>query len=148
MPYTFLALFQLVFICCLQDDPAQAKRYCFELWALGKDTGSPLAAGFALWGFGLADCFGGESARGVRLLAAFETSIRQGGLKISIEDDPNFVVYRQTLDKAQAQLGAAAFQAAWTAGQQMTLERAIALATDDESGDAPLPSPLHAEQRG
>ena len=85
--YIFLALFQLVIISCLQNDPAKAKGYCFEAWTLGKDTGSPFAAAFALLSFGLADCFGGELEKGVRLLAAL--NVLFGQLRLTPpENDP------------------------------------------------------------
>jgi hypothetical protein len=41
-------------------------------------------------------------------------------------------VYKQALDSARSQLGPAAFQTAWAEGQQMTMEQALALATQDE----------------
>jgi len=43
------------------------------------------------------------------------------------------------LEKAQAQLGPAAFEAALQEGRMLTLEQAIALAMEDESKDAPPP---------
>lgn len=133
----FLALFQLAIISCLQNDLAKAKGYCLELWAIGKDTGSPFAVLFALIAFGLVASFVGESGRGVRLLAAVERLASQFGLNLgSAEGEPVFRVYKQALAKAQAQLGLAAFEAAWAEGQEMTMEQAIALATEDE--DSPL----------
>ena len=130
----FLALFQLVIISCLQNDPAKAKGYCLELWALGKDTGSPFATVFGLISFGLVASFGGELERGVRLLAAVERLAHQLGMNFGgAESEPVFRVYKQALEKAQAQLGPAAFQVAWAEGQQMTIEQALALATDNES---------------
>ena len=42
---------------------------------------------------------------------------------------------RRAIEKAQAQLGLEAFQAAWAEGQQMTMEQAITLATENESED-------------
>jgi tetratricopeptide (TPR) repeat protein len=134
----FLALFQLVIIACLQNDPAKAKGYCLELWALGKETGSSFAAAFALLTFGLAASFGEEPGKGVHLLAITDMMLRQYGMKLS-EGEPTMMVLRQALEKAQTQLGPAAFQAAWAEGQQMTMEQAIALATENESEDSPLP---------
>jgi predicted ATPase/DNA-binding SARP family transcriptional activator len=140
LPHIFLALFQLVIIACLQGDPAKAKGYSIESWALAKDTGSLFAVGFTLWCFGLAASFGGEAGRGVRLLAATDTILRQQGIDLTgAEGEPSVKVYKQALEKAQRQLGPAAFEAAWTAGQQLTVEQAIALATEDESKDAALP---------
>jgi predicted ATPase/DNA-binding SARP family transcriptional activator len=138
--HVFLALFELVIISCLQSDPAKAKGYSLELWALGIETGSLFAAGVALWSFGLADCFGAQPGRGVRLLAATDMIVRQHGLDFtSAEGEPSVKVYKRALAKAQAQLGPAAFEAAWAEGQQLTVEQALALATEDEGQDAPLP---------
>jgi hypothetical protein len=44
------------------------------------------------------------------------------------------------LERAQAQLGLAAFEAAWAEGQQLTVDQAIALAMEDERKDMPLPA--------
>jgi len=127
----FLALFQMVIIACLQNDAAKAKGYCLELWARGKETGSPFAAAFALLTFGLAASFGGEPGKGVRLLAITDMMLRQYGMKLS-EGEPTMMVLRQALEKARAQLGPAAFEAAWAEGQQMTMEQALALALEIE----------------
>jgi predicted ATPase/DNA-binding SARP family transcriptional activator len=134
----FLALFQLVVIACLQNDAGKAKRYCLEAWALGKDTGSPFVAMFAIVIFGLAVSASGEAGRGVRMLAAAQALLAQFGFKPG-QGEPAMMVVRQVLEKAQAQLGPEAFQVAWTEGQQMTLEQALALATENASEDAPLP---------
>ena len=128
----FLALFQLVIISCLQNDLVKAKSYCFELWALGRETGSPMVFLFALMDFGLVACFGGEPGRGVRLLAAFEAFMRQRGMKFTVERDPTVMIYQQVLEKAQAQLGPEVFAAAQHEGRAMTMEQALALATETE----------------
>ena len=137
--HKFLALFQLVTISCLQNDLAKAKGYCSEVWALVRDTGSPFAAVFALWGFGFVAIFSGQPGRGVRLLAAFEEFTRQRGMKFNVEGEPTFIVFKQALEKARAQLGPAAFEAAWTEGRTMSMEQAIVLATENEDEDSPLP---------
>jgi predicted ATPase/DNA-binding XRE family transcriptional regulator len=135
-----LALFQLVVISCSQNNPAKAKGYCFELGAIGRETGALMAAGLALISFGLAESIVGEPGRGVRLLAATDVLLRQRSVKlISGEDNPLVLVYKQALEKAQAQLGPAAFEAAWAEGQQMTPEQALALATENGNDDSPLP---------
>ncbi len=102
-----------------------------------------MAAGFALWAFGLAASFGGEPQRGVRLLAASEEVLFHG-VKLP-EEDPTIRVLRQALENAQAQLGPAAFEAAWAEGQQMTTEQALALATEEESAHAQDPKSMIAE---
>jgi predicted ATPase/DNA-binding SARP family transcriptional activator len=138
--HVFLASFQLVIIACLQNDAVKAKRYSGEAWVLGKDTGSPLVALFAVLSFGLAVSVGGEAGRGVRLLAAAQALLAPFGFTITAgQDDSIMKAVRQILEKARAQLGSAAFQAAWTEGQQMTMEQALALATENDSEAAPLP---------
>jgi tetratricopeptide (TPR) repeat protein len=136
--HTFLALYQLVIISCLKNDTAKAKGYCRELWALGRDTGSPFVAVFALLAFGLADCFGGEPQRGVRLIAALEVLFSQYGIQPS-ENEPSTIVMRQALEKARAQLGPSAFEAAQQEGRALTLGQAVALATENHNEDSQLP---------
>jgi predicted ATPase/class 3 adenylate cyclase len=134
----FLALLESVSISCLQNNPAKAKDYSLELWALVRETGSPFAAAFALMTFGLVACFGGEAGQGVRVLAATDMLLRQGGTNLAkVEGSPLVKVYRQALEKARAQLGPEAFQAAWAEGQQMTMEQALALATENEESFIP-----------
>src|SRR5262249_50935717 len=100
LPHVFLALFQLVIIACLQSDLAKAKRYSLESWALAKETGALLAVAFTLWCFGLAASFGGDPARGVRLLAATDTILRQQGIDLTAaEGEPSVKVYKQALEK-------------------------------------------------
>ena len=55
----------------------------------------------------------------------------------SAEGEPVSRVYKQALEKAQEQLGPEASQLAWAEGQQMTLEQAIALATENENSHSP-----------
>jgi len=88
--------------------------------------------------FGLAASVGGEAGRGVRLLAAAQALLARIDVNLG-QGEPAMMVVRQVLAKAQAQLGPEAFQVAWTEGQQMTLEQALALATENASEDAPLP---------
>jgi predicted ATPase/DNA-binding XRE family transcriptional regulator len=134
-----LAFFQLVVIACLQNDPVKAKHYSLEAWALGKDTGSPFVAMFGLMCFGLAASIGGEPRKGVCLLAATEVLLARLGFKPS-EGDAVSRVIRQVLAKTQTQLGPEAFQAAWAEGQQLTMEQALALATENEGEDVHDPT--------
>ena len=97
-----------------------------------------MATVFVPLAFGLAASFGGEPGQGARLLAATDTMFRQRGVNFTISSSPMVKVYKQALEKAQTQLGPAAFQAAWAEGQQMTMEQAIALATENESEDSQL----------
>jgi predicted ATPase/class 3 adenylate cyclase len=133
----FLSLFMLIFTACLQGDLATAREYCVQVVAYTRETGASQWLLLGLLGFGTVACFGGQAERGVRLLASAETPMRQRGLDPS-KLGPGFMVIGQALERARAQLGPA-FELAWAEGQQMTLEQALALATDDDSVDAPLP---------
>jgi non-specific serine/threonine protein kinase len=146
----FLSLLALVGTACLQGDLTAAREYCVQALAYARETGASQWLLIVLLALSVVACFGGEAERGVRMLAACQAAIRQRGLDLGALDrlGPSFMIIEQTLEKAQAQLGAAAFETAWAAGQQMTMEQALALATVDESGDALLPSSLHAEQQG
>jgi tetratricopeptide (TPR) repeat protein len=125
------ALFQLVVISCLQNDSTKAKGYCFELWALARDTGVGLWAGLALTAFGLAALFGGESQRGVQLFGALEAALGQHGINFP-EGDPTTMIIGRALEKARAQLGPEVFAAAQYEGHAMTMEQALAVAAETE----------------
>jgi predicted ATPase/transcriptional regulator with XRE-family HTH domain len=129
-----LALSELVGISCLQNDPAKAKGYCLELWAFSKEMASPFTSVFTLIAFGLTACFGGEPGKGARLLAATDMLLRQRSMMLpGVEGGPFVKVYKQALERAQMQLAPVTFETAWAEGQQMTLEQALALATEFES---------------
>jgi hypothetical protein len=136
--HVMLSLLQLVIITCFQGDRAKAKRYCLQVLAFARETGSPQWLLLVLFAFGVAACFSGQTRRGARLLVAAVTLLRQRGITISDESERDLMVLRQTLERAQ-QLAPAAFEAARAEGQQMTLEQALALATENASQDAQLP---------
>jgi tetratricopeptide (TPR) repeat protein len=131
----YLGLFQLVIISCFQSDPVKAKGYCSQLWAVARDLGSSFANAFVILSFGWAACFGEEPGKGVRLLAVTQMLLTQTGLKPS-EDEPTSMLMNRALEKVREQLGPEAFQAAWSEGQQMTMEQALALATENEGEDS------------
>ena len=105
-----IALYQSVVISSLQNDPAKAKTYCFELWAVAQDTGVQLWSGIALIAFGLAAILSGEPQRGVRFFAAFEAFVGQHGITLPAAD-PNMIVLGQALERARTQLGPVAYEA-------------------------------------
>jgi hypothetical protein len=128
----------LIFTACLQGDLATAGEYCVQVVAYTRETGALHWLMLGLLGFGTVACFGGQAERGVRLLASAETPMRQRGLDPS-KLGPGFMVIGQALDRARAQLGLAAFEATWAEGQQLTMEQALALATENDSVEVPLP---------
>jgi predicted ATPase/transcriptional regulator with XRE-family HTH domain len=132
----WLAMYELIVLACLQNDLAKAEGYCAEFWARGRETGSPVAFLFAPVTFGFVAIFSGRPRRGVRLLAAFEPFALQHGWKFNVEGEPFFMAYQQAVEKAQAQLDPAAFEAAWAEGLQMTWEQALASTTEGESAES------------
>ena len=138
--HVIISLLYLVIVTCSQGDTLKAKVYCFQALDVARETGASQWLLLVTFGFGMVALFRGQSERGVHLFAATLTFARQLGFNLlKGEGGPGFMIFRQALDKAQAQLGPAAFQAAWAEGQQMTMEQAIALAIENESEDSPLP---------
>jgi len=133
-----LSLLQLVIITCVQGDRAQAKGYCLQVLALARETGSPQWLLLALFAFGVAACCSGQPRWGARLLVAAVTLLGQRGIDISDESERDVMVLKQALERAR-QLDPTAFEAARAEGQQMTLEQALALATENASQDWQLP---------
>jgi len=142
--HVFLSLLVLVIISCLQGDPAKANQYCLQALAFARETGSPQWLLLVLLAFGLVACFGGQPLRGVRLLAAAETLLRQRGINISVEGMRDLMVIKQALETAletaRAQLDPTTFEAALQEGRTLTPEQALALATEKESEDSELPN--------
>jgi non-specific serine/threonine protein kinase len=130
-----VAIMWLVCTSCLQGELAKARERCVQFLAYCRETGASLWLIFGLLSFGLVACFSGEAERGVRLFAAGQTPLRQAGFDISTlgGGGPSSMIFGQTLEKARAQLGAAAFETAWAEGERMTLVQALVLATEDES---------------
>jgi predicted ATPase/class 3 adenylate cyclase len=141
VPHIVLALFQSIVVACLQRDPAKAKEFCAGILEFREVARSPFGAVFVLSSYGLVACIGGEPSKGVPLLAVGLKLLRElAGVEMaSMEDDSMAKLVMQALEQAKAQLGPAAFQAAWADGQQLTVERALALATEDVSVDALRP---------
>jgi predicted ATPase/class 3 adenylate cyclase len=135
----FLALGMLIFTSILQGDLAQARGHCFEVLAYARETGASHWLFLGLLGFGVMACFDRQAERGVRLLAAGATSLLQRGLDLSNlpgGGGPGFMLLEQTLEKAREQLDSAVFATAWAEGQLLTLEQALALATENASEES------------
>jgi predicted ATPase/class 3 adenylate cyclase len=134
--HEMLSLLILVITSCLQGDLAKAKSYSFQALAFAEETGASQWLLLVIFAFGLVASFSGQLGLGVRLISTTETLLRQRSIKlgaIGITD----IILKQVLEKAQAQLGPAAFEAAWAEGQQMTMEQALALATEDKDSQNP-----------
>jgi predicted ATPase/class 3 adenylate cyclase len=146
----FVSLFMLIFASSLQGDLAKARGYCFEMLAYSRETGTSHTLLMGLIGFGVVACLGGEVERGVRLVATGEALLRQRGLDLSNMPGgggPGFMVLGQTLAKAQAQLGPS-FELVWAEGEHMTLEQALALATEGKWTDEAIVEALEETSPG
>jgi len=129
--HEILSLLLLVMTSCLQGDLAKAKGYSFQALAFAQETGASQWLLLVIFAFGLVASFSGQLGLGVRLISTTEALLRQRSIKlgaIGLAD----IILKQVLEKAQAQLGPVAFEAAWAEGQQMTMEQALALATENE----------------
>jgi len=132
----FNSLLIFIFVSCLQGDLAKARGHCFEMLAYSRETGTSHTLLMGLIGFGVVACFGGETEHGVRLIATGETLLRQHGLDLSNMPGgggPGLMIIGQSLEKAREQLGPADFESARADGEKMTLEQALAFATENES---------------
>ncbi|MGH2542312.1 MAG: LuxR C-terminal-related transcriptional regulator, partial [Ardenticatenaceae bacterium] len=78
----------------------------------------------------------GHSARAVRLFGAVQTGLEDTGETLAVADQAGLVT---TLATLRRDVSPAAFEAAWIAGQAMTLEQAVALV-----GPAPAAAPPSA----
>jgi hypothetical protein len=131
--HEMLSLMLLVMTLCLQSDLVKAKGYCYQALDIVRETGTSQWLLLVLLAFGVVAIFSEQPGQGVRLIAAGNTMLRQRGINlIGSGTGPTFVIFKQVLEKAEAQLGSAAFQVALAEGQQMTPEQALALAVSDE----------------
>jgi hypothetical protein len=132
--HIFLSFLILVIIRCLQGDLARARGYCYEVLARARETGL-LGNPLVLFPLALVASFGGQPGRGVRLLAAVEALARRIGIRL-FTMGPFQMVYDQALEMVRAQLDPAAFETALREGRGLTLEQALALATENEREDS------------
>jgi hypothetical protein len=141
--HVILSLLVLVIISCFQGDLAKANDYCVQVLAFAREKGSPQWLFLVLLAFGLVACLGGQPLRGVRLLVSTETLLRQHGINPRVEGMRDLMALRQSIDAAletaRAQLDPARFAAAWAEGEHMTMEQALALATEIDGANASLP---------
>jgi predicted ATPase/DNA-binding SARP family transcriptional activator len=137
--HLMLSLLLLAVVTCLQGDTVKAKEYGFQVLTLARETGASQWLLLVILVFGFVAIFNGQPGRGLRLFTATQTLLRQRGLKLDILAGPLPMIVTQALEKAQAQLDPASFQAALQEGRGLTLEQALALATENASQDSQRP---------
>jgi hypothetical protein len=128
--YMNLSLFLVVMFTSLLGNVAKSKSYCFQLLTHVRETG--FAVGTALISLGWLVSYNGQPELSAQLLAVAETAFHQSSINLSAYGGPIFMIYKQALERTQAQLDPASYQAEWTEGQRMTIEQALALVTEIE----------------
>jgi non-specific serine/threonine protein kinase len=142
--YIFLSLFRLTLFTCLQGDLVRGKEYCAEMLIVAREKGLDFGYTLVLIPFAYIAIFSGKPQRGARLLGAAEGSFGQRGFKLA-SSDAFRRVHKQALEVARVQLDPVTLETALQEGRALTLEQAIALATEDEALMPRLPRGLRVE---
>lgn len=109
----------------LAGDDTAAQAHLAESVALWRDTRDPWSIAWRLEALAQVAARQGQGAQAARLFGAAEALLAAAGARFS---DTDRVGYRDSVAGVRAQLGDEAFEAAWNAGRQMTLDEAIAYA--------------------
>ena len=135
----FFGLFAMGLLNVVQGHQAEAKPYLLELLALTRETGSVVPVIYTLVGFGARAVVSGQPKQAAQLFGALESLLSAVGLNITVDSGPTSAVYKTFLQSARAQLDEATFDAAFAEGRALTLEQALALATEDDGNGSQLP---------
>jgi tetratricopeptide (TPR) repeat protein len=108
-----------------QGDEAQAAALLVESLVLARETAQQSTIAWCLAGLGWVAMAQGQAERAARLLGAAKVPFDTTGSRTSSVDRAEF---DRSATAARVQLGEDAFAAAWTAGQALTLNQAIAYA--------------------
>lgn len=122
-----ITLLNLGFVALHQDDAAQATADFTEALAAGQALGHRRIIVGALMGLGAVAQAQGQAEPAARLLGAADTLREAVGFQFEAVDQ---ATYDRTLAAVRAQLDEATFDAAWEAGRALTLDDAIATATE------------------
>jgi hypothetical protein len=119
-------------------DYPKAKASLEESLRLSNEYGNRNAVMICLWGFAGLLGMTGHPERAARLFGAVESLLAAAGpgRRLDASDQKEFEHYFAAV---RAQLDEAAFEQARAAGRALTLEQAIALATEAGSDAPPLP---------
>ena len=113
-----------------QGDSTTARHWLSDDLRLSCELGARIMTAWCLAGLGSAAALGEEPKRAVRLWGAAQHLRAALGCRPA---PAARATYERQLVLARAQLGEAAFTAAWAAGEALSLEQAIAEALGDES---------------
>jgi tetratricopeptide (TPR) repeat protein len=129
-----LPLVGLAEVARVRGDAAEAHARYREALASAREAGETRFVPWCLPGFGALAAAAGQDARAARLFGA-AAALRQATGEWWVPLHAPRADHRATVAAVRARLGNLAFDAAWAAGQAMTLEQAVA----DALEDAPVP---------
>ena len=137
----YYVLFNLAFIAQHEGDHQEAIRLLLRSLALCQDIGVKTDVAQEL--LALAGSLGalGEPMRAAHLFGAAHAFLERSGTLIDPSDQPE---HDRNIAFVRAQLGEAAFEAAWAEGQAMTFDQAVAHAQTASVSNAPR-SPLRLD---
>ena len=115
---------------CEQGDYGRATALYAESLALCRETGNKYLAAHCLEGLAGVASAQGQPERAARLFGAAEATRRLIGVPLPPSERPH---YERLVAAVRTQLDEGTFAAAWTAGQALSLEQAIAEALGEES---------------
>lgn len=138
----YYVLYNLAFVAQHEGDHHEALRVIHRSLALCQDLGVPTDVAQEL--LALAGSLGalGESLRAAHLFGAAHALLQRSGTLIDPSDQPE---HDRNMAFVRAQLGEAAFEAAWAEGQAMTFDKAVALAQAAVASSEAPPLHTHAE---
>jgi DNA-binding CsgD family transcriptional regulator len=136
-------LFNLAFVAQREGDHQEAIRVIRRSLALCQNLGVPTDVAQEL--LALAGSLGalGEALKATHLFGAAYAFLQHSGTLIDPSDQPE---HDRNIALVRAQLGEAAFEAAWAEGQAMTFDEALALALAAVASVEVPPLHAHAEE--
>jgi tetratricopeptide (TPR) repeat protein len=123
----------------IQGNRVQATDKFMQLLVFTREMGSSIAMAYPLLGFGATAVVSGQPQRAVKLFGVIESLLRNFGIEVNTWSGGTGALYRKFLQSARAQLDEKTFNVAMLEGRALSLEQAIAFATEDASEDSPLP---------
>ena len=128
----YYVLFNFAFVAQHEGNHQEAIRLIRRSLALSQDLGVPTDVAQEL--LALAGSLGalGELVRAAHLFGAAQAFLQRSSVLIDPTDQPE---HDRNISFVRAQLGEAAFEAAWAEGQAMTFDQAVAYAQSDFDSD-------------
>jgi non-specific serine/threonine protein kinase len=126
-----LTIFELATVALLEADLGRAAELYCESLGIWRDLGDPVGLAIGLGGFAwlAAEC--GQAVRATRLAGAASAHRWRSGVAVFAT---HHRFHAALTERTRAQLGEESWHRAWSEGEAMTLEQAVAFALEDEGG--------------